>query len=192
MVLFSSIASLTGPAGSAAYAAANAILDSASHAFNAAGLQSSAVQWGAWSGIGMVSSSTAVQRAMERSGIGMVTCTSGLKTIAALLSSPHNSDILSAIPFKWETFMKNPRNSKLAIYGEFKKVRSTFAAERNENSSSLRTTTHAAAELPSFDEILVKVMQCVRSVHGDEVEAKLPLIQAGIDSLGTFFYYFVF
>lgn len=61
LVLFSSIAALTGPAGSTNYAAANASLDALAAYLRQQGTAGASVQWGAWSGVGMVSHNTAVQ-----------------------------------------------------------------------------------------------------------------------------------
>ena len=52
LALFSSVASLLGAAGQANYAAANAALDTWSHAWQAGGGASKAIQWGAWTSAG--------------------------------------------------------------------------------------------------------------------------------------------
>ncbi len=53
---------------------------------NVIGLPSSSVQWGAWSGVGMVTSNKAVLARMQRGGIGSVTPAGGLNVLSTLLS----------------------------------------------------------------------------------------------------------
>ena len=43
------------------------------------------IQWGAWSGVGMVASSAAVLARMQRSGIKAVTPAAGLQALQAIL-----------------------------------------------------------------------------------------------------------
>jgi hypothetical protein len=45
----------------------------------------SAVQWGAWGGVGMVAGSAAVLSRMERAGLGMLTPATGLAALAGVL-----------------------------------------------------------------------------------------------------------
>ncbi len=182
-MLFSSIASLTGPAGSATYAAANAVLDAAASSFAATGIQSAAIQWGAWAEIGMVSNSHAVQQAMRRSGVGMVYPSSGLSVISTLISSQKSStaSLLAAIPFNWDTFMKLPKNKSAGIYEEFVPDYQLAAGPRLEPDQGGALSEKPALVLP---QVLEAVMQCILSTQGTSLDASMPLIQAGVDSLG--------
>jgi len=182
IILFSSIASLTGPAGSATYAAANAVLDAAASSLTATGIGSSAVQWGAWAEIGMVSNSHAVQQAMIRSGVGMVYPSSGLTVISTLISSQQSSiaSVLVAIPFNWEKFMKLSKNKAASIYAN-------FLPETEATGPRLEGTGGATSQKPAFllHQLLETILQCIKSTQGTSIEANMPLIQAGVDSLGT-------
>jgi uncharacterized membrane protein len=181
VILFSSIASLTGPAGSATYAAANAVLDVAASSFTATGIQSAAIQWGAWAEIGMVYNSHAVQQAMKRSGVGMVYPLSGLSVISTLLGSQqvNLASLLAAIPFNWDTFMKIHKNKTAAIYAE-------FLPEAQATVASLHNNGEAQSEKPNLvlSQVLETILLCIEVTQGTAIEANMPLIQAGVDSLG--------
>jgi hypothetical protein len=182
IILFSSIASLTGPAGSATYATANAVLDAAASSLTATGIWTSAIQWGAWAEIGMVSNSHAVQQAMKRSGVGMVYPSSGLTVISRLISSQQSNlaSVLAAIPFYWETFMKLSKNKAASIFASFlPKIEAT--------GPRLEDTGGTTSKKPAFLllQVLETILQCIKSTQGTSVDANMPLIQAGIDSLGT-------
>ncbi|MCA9969807.1 MAG: amino acid adenylation domain-containing protein, partial [Anaerolineales bacterium] len=83
-VLFSSAASLTGSAGQANYAAANAFLDGLAHYRHALGLPAMSINWGAWGEIGMAArADLAKQRA--RLGLGVIPPRQGLRMLQRLL-----------------------------------------------------------------------------------------------------------
>lgn len=89
IILFSSIAALTGPAGSANYAAANAALDTWGQRMHGQGCPAGSVQWGAWGGLGMVAANAAVLGRMQRAGIRVMQPAMGLKALASLLTAHH-------------------------------------------------------------------------------------------------------
>ena len=189
-VLFSSIAALTGPPGSSNYAAANAALDAAASALQASGLCGASVQWGAWSEVGMVSGSRAVQRAMERAGIGMVAPTAGLAAMAALTGAACAPGVVAAIPFRWRRFMQLHNNSAAPLYGEFARPASNSPQAATatavwRDAAALAPAVHVvAAEVLPLAEIARSIGQAILAVHGAEVSSDEPLVQAGLDSLG--------
>lgn len=68
-VLFASAAGLLGAAGQSAYSAANAFLDAWAHHLSRTDRRALSLDWGAWSGVGMVSASGAREAATARSGL---------------------------------------------------------------------------------------------------------------------------
>lgn len=183
-LLFSSIAALTGPAGSSNYAAANAALDAAAAALQASGLCATSMQWGAWSEVGMVAGSHAVQRAMGRAGIGMVTPASGLDALGAVLRAAAPAAQLAAIPFAWGRFMQLPHNAAAGLYQEFTSLDGARHTAPAAPQAASAPPPAPRAALPSPEEVLRRVGAAVVAVHGAELGAGVPLVQAGLDSLG--------
>ncbi|MFV2097456.1 SDR family NAD(P)-dependent oxidoreductase [Micromonospora sp. LOL_014] len=80
LVLFSSVIGLTGGAGQANYAAANAALDALAYRWHRAGRRTLSLAWGLWglgSGMGAALSPTDLRR-MERAGLAALSAEQGL------------------------------------------------------------------------------------------------------------------
>ncbi|WP_460110342.1 SDR family NAD(P)-dependent oxidoreductase [Streptomyces sp. YKOK-J1] len=69
LVLFASAAGLLGSAGQSPYSAANAFLDAWAHHLSRAGRRALSLDWGAWTGVGMVAGSDARAAETGRSGL---------------------------------------------------------------------------------------------------------------------------
>ncbi|CAL8465604.1 g5140 [Coccomyxa elongata] len=191
-ILFSSIAALTGPAGSSNYAAVNATLDAAAGRLQAQGVPSSSVQWGAWSRVGMVAASRAVLARMQRSGIGSVTPAAGLIVLSTLLSTrtPLASQVV-AVPFLWDAFAGSPQG-KLPFYQQFTgdasitKVLGPEALQPPQQENTARTTsTESEQKGLSMEAARELVARVLRAVQGSAPDQDAPLVQAGLDSLGA-------
>ena len=105
LVMFSSVAALMGPAGSATYGAANASLDSLSEELRLKGHNSFSIQWSAWSKIGMVADDHIVARNLKRIGVSsFLTPFSGLLTMSSVLVNSLASPVstIAAIDFDFE------------------------------------------------------------------------------------------
>ena len=96
---FSSVAALLHPAGSSTYGAVNAAMESVTVTAMRMGIESLAVQWGAWSSIGMVSTSDHVARAMKTLGVGMIKPLDGLYAFSSIISRRHTSPVIACVPF---------------------------------------------------------------------------------------------
>jgi NAD(P)-dependent dehydrogenase (short-subunit alcohol dehydrogenase family) len=86
-VLFSSGSSLLGSPGQANYAAANAWMDALSHRRRAEGLPATAVNWGAWSDVGMAAGlDEATRRRAAARGLGVIPTPDGFLALEHLLA----------------------------------------------------------------------------------------------------------
>lgn len=98
-VLFSSVASLLGSAGQANHAAANAFLDTLAHYRRALGLPALAINWGAWSEVGVAAG--LVSR-LQRQGLGAISPQQGQQLLELLLTAP--SAQVGVIPIDWSRY----------------------------------------------------------------------------------------
>ena len=88
---FSSIASLLGSPGQAAYAAANGMLDGAAHSAASQGLPHISLQWGAWAGGGMAARDAATSARLQRLGLGLILPHQGLRAFAQVVQDARSS-----------------------------------------------------------------------------------------------------
>lgn len=154
----------------------------------------SSVQWGAWTGLGMAATNTAVHRAMQRSGVGMLQPAQGLAVLQQLAAAlPTNAPAhVAAIPFAWQQFMQAPRNAAAFFYAEHQQE----AQQPDECPLRLLPASNAAAQLgrpaalaaatapPPLEHVLQQVLDAVAGIHGSAVDPQQALVQAGLDSLG--------
>lgn len=106
LLLYSSSSALFGAPGQATYAAANAGLEAWAAVAAGAGVQASALQWGAWE-IGMAADEVVRQRA-QRTGLLLLTPAQGLGVLESslrLLGSV-SMPVLAAVPVIWGTLLK--------------------------------------------------------------------------------------
>ncbi len=89
LVLYSSLASLSGNIGQSAYAAANAFLDGYTAARRAEGARHiTCINWGPWSGVGMAAD-PAIQRNLKAAGLSLIEPALGRRLLlAAVNGSP--------------------------------------------------------------------------------------------------------
>jgi myxalamid-type polyketide synthase MxaB len=100
-VLFSSMASLLGPAGQANHAAANAFLDALAHDRRRRGLPGTSINWGAWSRIGAVAGGDLEAR-LATQGVGMIAPEQGLAVLGQVLLADATQVVV--LPIDWEHF----------------------------------------------------------------------------------------
>ncbi|QDZ22811.1 polyketide synthase [Chloropicon primus] len=187
-LLFSSVASLLGSAGQSNYSAANAYLDTWSSAMESQGGCATSIQWGGWSGGGMALRDPSTTARLERVGMPALSGEEGLSVLKSVLyeNSSHrfgspcvSNAVVSAVPFVWDKFLAGVGESK--VFDNFRKATSVSI----ESSSSQVPVQRSGKVRFQKEAIISSVGALAASVVGREISAEEPLMEAGLDSLGT-------
>jgi 3-oxoacyl-(acyl-carrier-protein) synthase/thioesterase domain-containing protein/NAD(P)-dependent dehydrogenase (short-subunit alcohol dehydrogenase family) len=160
LVFFSSISVATAPPGQAAYAAANAFLDSLAKIRNASGRRTLSVNWGPWQGAGMAVESDATTRLAASAGIELMPPERALSALGAALSSREPRLILAGIDRR-----KARNHPGLAALLDLEPPRENQPSERDSGD-----TVHTR---------IAAVLQIVPSA----LDLDRPLPELGVDSL---------
>ena len=175
--VFSSIAGLMGSAGQAPHAAANSCLDAISSWRMRGGLRGQGVHWGAVAEIGYAARVGADQRAAA-SGYGVVSRTMAIAVLGSTLMPACRSFI--TLPADWSRLLAGSSEA-VGFLAPLAHLR-IFAP------------AHTAAQLPPQGTQAVAektlhgleaVLELIRCMVGSFVGADVPLVEAGIDSLGA-------
>ncbi|MFE7274066.1 SDR family NAD(P)-dependent oxidoreductase [Streptomyces sp. NPDC057623] len=99
-VLFASAAGLLGSAGQSPYSAANAFLDAWAHHLSHADRRALSLDWGAWSGVGMVAESGVREAQTGRSGLVAFSAQDGGELLERVLGTARRQ--LAPMALDWE------------------------------------------------------------------------------------------
>ncbi len=167
-ILYSSVTSVLGPAGQAAYAAANSTIDAFADYLRQAGVPATSINWGAVSDAGHVadnpSSSTAVG---NQFGIVPLPADRLLATLNGLIKGSHASQIIVS-GAEWQE----------AIH-----VRER--AESGDRSSTITQSRveNEATDSNGFADSVLDCISRVLEIPKQEIELDEPIVNLGIDSL---------
>ena len=118
-VMFSSVITMLGNMGQANYAAANAFLDGLAHYRRSRGLPGLAINWGAWSEIGMMSRYPSGVKWLDRLGIGSISPPQGLLLLEYLLSQP--APQVGVMSIDWPRFLEQYGLENKPFFADFAK-----------------------------------------------------------------------
>ena len=187
IVLFSSAAGLLGSAGQSSYAAANAFLDAWSHHLEPAGRSALSLDWGAWSGVGMVTGSAVREASIARSGLGSFSPQQGGELFERVLGSARRQ----LVPIAFDRIALRQRPELAAgrpLLADLAAGPSSQAADDGAGPGSRELTarirTAAAVERSGLLETYLRGL--LSKVTGDDmahVSATTPLKELDLDSL---------
>ncbi|MFF4507858.1 SDR family NAD(P)-dependent oxidoreductase [Streptomyces sp. NPDC001401] len=106
LVLFASAAGLLGSAGQSPYSAANAFLDAWAHHLSLADRRALSLDWGAWTGVGMVADDAIRAAETSRSGLVAFTPAEGGELFDRVLATERRQ--LAPLALDWELLALDP------------------------------------------------------------------------------------
>ncbi|WP_405876178.1 SDR family NAD(P)-dependent oxidoreductase [Streptomyces sp. NBC_00005] len=106
LVLFASAAGLLGSAGQSPYSAANAFLDAWAHHLSLEDRRALSLDWGAWTGVGMVADSATRAAETSRSGLVAFTPAEGGELFDRVLATQRRQ--LAPLALDWELLALDP------------------------------------------------------------------------------------
>ncbi|MFE5813415.1 SDR family NAD(P)-dependent oxidoreductase [Streptomyces sp. NPDC056479] len=110
LVLFASAAGLLGSAGQSPYSAANAFLDAWAHHLSRSDRRALSLDWGAWSGVGMVAESGTRETETARSGLVAFSAQDGGELFERVLTTARRQ--LAPLALDWEMLALDPEAAR--------------------------------------------------------------------------------
>jgi len=175
--LYSSTAALMGSAGQSPHAAACAWLDAMANFRRHAAQPASCINWGVVGDVGYAARFKADKRA-ESSGMGVIALHETFDALARVLASPPEP-CYAVMPLDWQK-LHITRSGFLAPYAHLQ-MRASAVASPELSRAAVTTTSAATSNQLGLD----MVLELVSRTAGCDVDADLPLMEAGVDSLGA-------
>jgi acyl transferase domain-containing protein len=181
LVLFSSVASLTGSPGQSGYAAANAFLDALAHYRHGLGLAALSVNWGAWAGSGMAAQVTESGRRRVLASIRPMTAERCFTALELGLADGRPQLVIADADWsRW-----NPAPRLLLPFlpqGEAQRA----ASRETEILSRLESTPPARRRTILVEFLRTEVAAILgMDASGPYLDERVPLLRMGMDSLMT-------
>jgi acyl carrier protein len=192
VIHFSSLSSLLGTAGQGNYAAANAALDEAAAAQQAAGLPAVSVAWGPWAA-GMALSDPRIAARFRRAGMGLITPAAGLQALAAALQAGRPCSVAASVDWT-ALFAASAAAAAAPIFADLRPMAAAadpavlgFKTSLDQAAWFTAEAAPAAAAPAAIDrkQAQAKIANLVQGLLGRPVAADEPLMEAGLDSLSA-------
>ncbi|MDO0911616.1 SDR family NAD(P)-dependent oxidoreductase [Streptomyces sp. DT2A-34] len=182
LVLFSSVAGLFGSAGQSPYSAANAFLDAWAHHLSHTGRPALSLDWGAWTGVGMVAESDLRAASTSRSGLVGLSPQDGGELFERVLSSGRRQ--LAPVALDWETLARDPDMARaLPILGDVVTVSTGDVPGGPDDLAGKVLTATGDQDRAERLEAYVRAMVGEVSGGATELSPTTALKELGLDSL---------
>ena len=170
---FSSIASLLGSLGQAAYAGSNEMLDARCRVEFHRGRNASSTQWGPWAGSGM-GDKDVVRSRLKQIGIEYLSTRDAIGMLITQLSS--SVAVLCAASIDWTTHVQATGRKNDPMFRELVDLTGHRAAEK-------APKIGPSSRKRCSKEILSRVLTCVEQSLGCKIHESDPFMDSGIDSM---------
>ncbi|WP_149824438.1 type I polyketide synthase [Streptomyces tailanensis] len=182
LILFASAAGLLGSAGQSPYSAANAFLDSWAHHLTHTDRHALSLDWGAWTGVGMVAESGTRAAEMNRSGLVAFTPQEGGELFDRVLSTERRQ--LAPLALDWEMLALDPDAARTRpILSDLVTVPTGGGAGGADDLVKHVLTAATDADRDTRLEAYVRARVGEVSGGAAEVSVTMPLKELGLDSL---------
>jgi phthiocerol/phenolphthiocerol synthesis type-I polyketide synthase D len=173
---FSSVASLLGSPGQAAYACANAWLDALVSWRRAAGLPATTIRWGQWAEVG-------VARSLTMSALDPITPAEGIEALEALLAAGVTRMGVARLRLD-RALAAFPEIRELGYFARVVEELDDLAAGRDwPGPEALRDLDPAEAQRMVGDRLRGNIVAIMGYADESALDPDLPLIELGMDSL---------
>jgi 3-oxoacyl-(acyl-carrier-protein) synthase len=180
---FSSVTALMGGAGQTNYSAANCTLDSQAAYLRSTGQVGTAVQWGPWGEVGMASGAKIGNR-FKATGLNPIGLSSGLRALQAAVQLDR-PPVVACVPANWTKVVRNEIAVPAFLSAVAKKAKDAPSRARGSSTAgAARALVQGVASTPQGAPLEL-VMDIVQRAAGSAVDADMPIMSAGVDSLGT-------
>ncbi|MCD9879812.1 type I polyketide synthase [Streptomyces guryensis] len=180
LILFASAAGLLGSAGQSPYSAANAFLDAWAHHLSLAGRRALSLDWGAWTGVGMVAGSATRAAETSRSGLVAFTPAEGGELFDRVLATERRQ--LAPLALDWELLALDPdaARTRPLLAGL-----ATVPADTGDSDDLVKQVFTATTDEQRTKRLEAYVRARVGQVSGGTVDASATtaLKELGLDSL---------
>lgn len=178
-VIFSSVASVLGPAGQGTYAAANGFLDALAHHRRLAGLPAQSIGWGPWAAVGMAAVHADRLAAL---GFGAWGLEAGFAQLAEVWQSGGTHVVaIDLDPPKW--LASAPKLRAWPFLAELSPSAPAPVAPGGEGWSARIAGVTAAEQAGVVERLVAGVIATILGRPATDVAPTLPLADQGLDSL---------
>lgn len=185
-ILYSSVTTVLGNPGQAAYVAANGYLEGLARRRRRDGRPALAVAWGAISDVGVLARAEKTRGLLEsRAGIRGLSAEEALRALGSLLTAGHTDDgVVTVAPLSWSKARQHLAILGAPAYRSVVGRDDTMAAETGKvDIAALVCGATPEAAHRTVVQLIVEEIARVLRLPAEDVGRKTPLSEIGLDSL---------